>query len=451
MLGSSFTSDHLTFVDLSLSRIRSFLVKIENPQDKIQNIIHVAGTNGKGSTCAFLRSILEGHGYSVNVFTSPHLLNYNERFRLSGQLISDDYLHNIKSKLQQIEGYKELTIFELTMVIGFVAFYEQSADFNIIEVGLGGRLDASNVIQNPLLSIITTIDFDHTNFLGNTLEQIAYEKAGIIKRNSKVITDYQKSEVLKIIKKQSSKMEAKLIAGDVDYKVILESTDKEFKKENKNDNNAVLSYNNQHIVLNKISLKGQHQYYNASLAIVACINILKEKFDYTNISSMIANAEWRGRLQQVKHLYGVDFKNSQVYLDGAHNVSGFRVLCNFLESEYGNYSSQEDKKDDFKISLMEIHIFLGMLENKDLNGVFRALYVVNKKFNITIYPIDIEGHSSYSAQDIANIAKIHDFKVVMFDDIAKSLFDIDNNNKKNVIVFCGSLYLLGKFFGDNSL
>ena len=423
MVKNSFVSDHLTFVDLSLSRIRSFLANIGNPQNKIKNIIHVAGTNGKGSTCAFLRSILEGHGYSVNVFTSPHLVNYNERFRLSGNLITNEYLEEIKSRLEQIDGFKDLTIFELTMVIGFFAFYDKPADFNIIEVGLGGRLDASNVIKDPLLSIITTIDFDHQNFLGNTLDKIAYEKAGIIKHNSKVITDYQIPEVLKVIKKQSLKMDSKLISGENNYSVSIK------------EDLAILNYENKEIILRKIGLQGKHQYYNASLAIVACINILKDKFDYDNLENMLKKAEWQGRLQKVFHLYGVDFKQTDVYLDGAHNVSGCRVLCDFIKTKYERS--------------INIHLFIGMLAKKDLNGFFEVLAGLNYDFKVTIYPLEIEDHNSFSKGEIISCAKSHNLNARLYNSFSDEFSKIENNNNENVIIICGSLYLLGKILGDN--
>lgn len=418
-------NDHLTFIDLSLSRIRSFLNKLDNPQDKIKNIIHVAGTNGKGSTCAFLRSILEGHGYSVNVFTSPHLVSYNERFRLAGELISDEYLEEIQSKLQNIEGYKDLTIFELSMVIGFMAFYEKQADFCIIEVGLGGRLDASNVIKKPLLSIITTIGIDHENFLGNTKEQIAYEKAGIIKENSIIITDYQEQSALKVIKKQALRLKSTLIAGGIDYSI-----------DAKNDI-PFLSYNNKEILLNKLSLVGKHQYYNASLAIVACINILKDSFDYDNLSIMLSKANWRARLQLVSSLYGVDFINSKVYLDGAHNVSGAEALCSFIRQNFESH--------------YKIYIFLGMLLKKDLSGFFAVLSKeINDRY-ITIYPLEVDGHDSYSKLEISKEAQKKGLKVVVSDSLSASLFEIESSSENNVIFLAGSLYLLGKVLADNNI
>ncbi len=425
MINNIFTNDHLNFVDLSLSRIRIFLEKIGNPQDKIKNIIHVAGTNGKGSTCAFLRSILEGHGYSVNVFTSPHLVYYNERFRLSGELISDSYLEEIKSKLQYIEGYKNLTIFELTMVIGFVAFFEKSADFCIIEVGVGGRLDASNVVKNTLLSIISTIDFDHQNFLGNTLEQITYEKSGIIKENSKVITDYQKNKILKIIKKQSLRLNSELIAGGIDYSINFQGK------------YPILFYNNKKIILSKIGLQGNHQYYNASLAIITCINILQDKFNYNELPSMLNNTSWLGRLQKVDSLYNIKFQKSEVYLDGAHNLSGCRVLCDFIKNRYKSDSN--------------IHIFIGMLVKKDLDGFFNIITSNLKDFNIIIYPIEIKDHVSYSVSDILLIAKTYNLKSIEFDSIKYTLQKIDKDLKENAIFICGSLYLLGKILSDNCI
>ncbi|MDR0484386.1 MAG: bifunctional folylpolyglutamate synthase/dihydrofolate synthase [Alphaproteobacteria bacterium] len=421
---NNFTSKHLNFVDLSLSRIRYFLDKIGNPQDKINNIIHVAGTNGKGSTCAFLRAILEGHGFSVNVFTSPHLVCYNERFRIHGQLISDEYLKEVKQKIEQIEGNDNLTIFELTMVMGFIAFLENKADFTIIEVGLGGRLDASNVIKNPLLSVITTIDYDHQSFLGNTLGQIAYEKAGIIKHNSLTITDYQDSEVARSLKKYAKNMNSNIICGGEDYKIDFIEGEQ-----------PVLTYQDKKIILPKLKLLGQHQYYNVSMAIVSCINILQDKFNYDNLPKFLDKVQWQGRLQKVSSLYGVNFDNSEVYLDGAHNVSGSRALCNFIDDNYD--------KD------VVVHIFLGMLVRKDLDGFLQNIVKLTSKFKIIIYPVEVPNHDSYSNEDILNKLAEYNLNGEAYNDMGKKLAEINNKDGKKLIIICGSLYLLGKILEDN--
>ncbi|MCL2567136.1 MAG: Mur ligase family protein [Alphaproteobacteria bacterium] len=416
------SSSHLTFIDLSLSRIRNFLEKIGNPQDKISNIIHVAGTNGKGSTCATIRAILEGHGYSVNVFTSPHLVAYNERFRIHGKLITNEYLEEIKSRLAKIDGYDSLSVFELTMAIGFVAFKEQEADFTIIEVGLGGRLDASNVVKSPLLSIITTIDYDHQSFLGNTLTQIAYEKAGIIKRGSLAIADYQDKKVNRALKKYAAHMGSTLICGGEDYKITFSS------------GKVSLAYKNQETILPKLELAGNHQYYNASLAIISCINILKDKFNYNNLPLYLSQAQWAGRLQKVEALYGVKFSNAEVFLDGAHNISGSRVLCNFIESNYADAA---------------IHIFLGMLIKKDLDGFLQNIAALAVKFNAVVYPMEITGHEAYEKEDILNKLPAYNLQGGTFANFKDKLAEINQLDGRNLIVICGSLYLLGEILGDN--
>ncbi|MDR2007382.1 MAG: hypothetical protein LBQ34_00205, partial [Alphaproteobacteria bacterium] len=320
-------------------------------------------------------------------------------------------------RLSKIEGYETLSVFELTAAIAFVAFYEKSADFTLLEVGLGGRLDASNVIKNPLLSVITTIDYDHQNFLGNTLTQIAYEKAAIIKRNGTAITDYQDKSVLRAIKKYARHMQAALFCGGEDYQL----------------NGNVLSYQNKKITLPQLPLLGAHQYYNVSTAIVSCINILKDKFDYDNLDTYLAKTAWAGRLQKVDSLYGVNFRKTSLFLDGAHNVSGSKALCGFIDG----YESATN-----------IHIFLGMLKKKDLDGFLANIAALKDRFNIVIYPLEIDGHESYAAEEILQKAREHNLNGNPVN-LSKKLAEIEDSTGKNLIIICGSLYLLGKVLGDN--
>ena len=199
---------HPKYIDLNLNRIYRLLKDLGDPHLNLPPTIHVAGTNGKGSTIAFLNSILEYGGLKVHVYTSPHLVSFNERIRIKGQFITDDFLSELLLEVEKINSKKEITFFEFTTAVAFLAFSRIKADILLLEVGLGGRLDATNVVPNILASIITRISFDHEHFLGNTLALIAREKCGIIKKETPVITIHQGKNINQIIKKTTKKLNA---------------------------------------------------------------------------------------------------------------------------------------------------------------------------------------------------------------------------------------------------
>ncbi|PPR37301.1 MAG: Bifunctional protein FolC, partial [Alphaproteobacteria bacterium MarineAlpha6_Bin4] len=199
---------HPKKIDLSLNRITKLLNKLGNPQKNIKNIIHIAGTNGKGSVLAFLKSLIKESGYTVNTYSSPHLINFNERINLNGKNITDKFLESLLDMCNKKNNGKPITFFEMTTVAAFLAFKKKPADYTILEVGLGGRLDATNIIKKPIISIINEISIDHTNFLGSNIQQIAGEKAGIIKKKIPVVVGKQKNKARKIIKDVASKLKA---------------------------------------------------------------------------------------------------------------------------------------------------------------------------------------------------------------------------------------------------
>ena len=214
---------HPKKIDLSLERINELLYKLGNPQKKIKKIIHIAGTNGKGSVLAFLKSFIQASGFTVNTYSSPHLINFNERINLNGKNISDKFLELLLDICTKKNNGKPITFFEMTTAAAFLAFEKKPADFTILETGLGGRLDATNIIKKPIVTIINEISIDHTNFLGSNIKQIAKEKAGIIKKNSPVVIGKQKKETLKIIKRVANNFKAETFFYEKDW----------FVKENK--------------------------------------------------------------------------------------------------------------------------------------------------------------------------------------------------------------------------
>jgi dihydrofolate synthase/folylpolyglutamate synthase len=279
-------------IDLSLERISTVLKALENPQDKLPPIVHVAGTNGKGSTIAFLRAILEGEGYTVHGYTSPHLMRVNERINIAGTNISDDLLNTYIQRIRAAVNGIELSYFEELTVAAFLAFSDHPADFCLIEVGLGGRLDATNVVQ-PALGIVTSISYDHQNYLGETITEIASEKAGIIKNTIPIVCAHQKyPEVKQIISAKSKAKGGSTISPTPIQRTV------------------------------SLGLLGDHQYENAATAIKAAEILLHKNGNH--FYSHLPKAQWPGRLQKL-------FKEHDIWVDGAHNEGGMEVLLKELK------------------------------------------------------------------------------------------------------------------------
>ena len=281
---------HPKKIDLSLERINKLLYKLGNPQKKIKNLIHIAGTNGKGSVLAFLKSLIKASGYTVNTYTSPHLIKFNERINLNGKNISNKLLNQLIDLCNKKNNGKPITFFEITTVVAFLAFKKKPADFTILETGLGGRLDATNVIKKPILTIINEVSIDHTNFLGSNIKQITKEKAGIIKKNSPVVVGKQTETSVKIIKKVAKAKKAKTFFYKKDW----------FIKKNKKD--KILFYNNFKKETKNYpepNLIGEHQIINAGIALKAFNLILKKKFKKKFIEKGLKNVKWPGRLQKI--------------------------------------------------------------------------------------------------------------------------------------------------------
>jgi dihydrofolate synthase / folylpolyglutamate synthase len=261
---------HPKLIDFNLSRLEELMAKFSNPENKLSNVIHIAGTNGKGSTSSFLKEILEAHNLSVNVYTSPHLINFNERIRIKGTLITDILLNDILTEIEFKNQNKPITFFEITTAAAFISFFRDPADFNIIETGLGGRLDATNIIKEKRLCLITKIGYDHLEYLGPKIQDIAFEKSGILRKNTPLIISHQDNqEAFHVIKDQALKLDIDII-----------------KTINLSKNTI-------------IGLKGDHQYENASTALTAAYNLIpnisKEKVQFALTKTL-----WHGRIEEIK-------------------------------------------------------------------------------------------------------------------------------------------------------
>ena len=307
---------HPKFSDLSLWRIKKLLKKINFDENLLPKVIHIAGTNGKGSTAAILKSILNHHDYSTHVYSTPHLVKFNERIQLRSKEISNQKLLKYLKFCEDKNEGNLITFFEITTAAAFKAFQDHKADYLILEVGLGGRFDATNILKKSKYAAITPISLDHQDYLGNSLYQIAFEKLGILNPKSTIFINRQKTSVMKYIKSQLKKRKLSANLFNNHWKI---------------KSNFYLS-NDIRVNLSKLSLLGSHQLINAGLAIHLARNILKEKFVIEKTEKALMNCEWPGRLQQIKSglLNKKIKKYKNIYLDGFHNIDGMKALLKSL-------------------------------------------------------------------------------------------------------------------------
>ena len=382
---------HPKLIDFDLSRLKLLMNKFNNPQNKLKNVIHIAGTNGKGSTASFLKEILEHHNLTVNVYTSPHLINFNERIRINNKLIPEDKLIKILEEVEIKNENKPITFFEITTAAAIIAFNRYTSDVNVIETGLGGRLDATNIIENKKLTIITQIGFDHIEFLGSKIEDIAKEKAGIFRKNIPVIIAKQKN----LTAHKTLVASAKILKNEI------------INIENVSSNTT-------------LGLRGDHQYENASTAYTAAKQILPlVSMSKTNLA--LKETIWPGRVHQINHGKITNYRNNITILDGAHNVDSSYVLNQYL-----------NKKEMGKWNLI-----IGMLKNRDIKDfvkIFRSH--IHNVFAISIPQAD----TSYSKDEIAFNLKGLGLKVNPALDLENALKLADRDAP---LLITGSLYLAG--------
>ena len=315
------TALHPKRIDLSLDRVQRLLAALGSPERRLPPVIHVAGTNGKGSTVAFLRAILEAAGQRVHAYTSPHLVRYNERFRLGaageGVLVSDDELSAALEECERANGDAPITVFEITTAAGLLLFARHPADVLLMEVGLGGRLDATNVVDVPLATVITPIAVDHTDFLGDTLEKIAAEKAGILKRGVPAVVAAQRHEAREVIQRQAARLNAPLKIAGEDWTATEERGRLVYQ-----DDAGLLD-------LPAPRLYGRHQFENAGLAIAALRASGRFRIPPAAYEAGMVKADWPARLHRLAQGALVDLAppGSEVWLDGGHNPDGGRAIA----------------------------------------------------------------------------------------------------------------------------
>ena len=423
------TALHPKRIDLSLERMQRLLDALGNPEKKLPPVIHVAGTNGKGSTVAFLRAILEAAGLRVHVYTSPHLVRLNERFRLAadgeGKLVDDVELSATLEECERVNADAPITVFEITTAVGLMLFSRHPADVLLMEVGLGGRLDATNVVANPLATIITRISLDHMDFLGDTLEKIAAEKAGILKRGVPAIIAAQTREVLSVIERQAARLQAPLKIAGEDWTATEERGRLVYQ-----DEAGLLD-------LPAPKLYGRHQYENAGLAIAALRAIETFNLPPAAFETGLVKAEWPARLHRLSQGKLVDLTppGSELWLDGGHNPDGGRAIAAALA----------DLEERVSRPLV---LIVGMLSTKDSEGFLRNFAGLARKLIAVPVPA---ADKPVPAEALAAAARNIGLSATSRDNLTEALeaarkLDLDPPPR---ILITGSLYLAGDVLREN--
>ncbi|MFC1659228.1 bifunctional folylpolyglutamate synthase/dihydrofolate synthase [Pseudomonadota bacterium] len=412
---------------LGLERIKAILIKLKHPENKLPPVIHIAGTNGKGSILAFIKYILENQGYLVHRYTSPHLIEFNERIEIAGKQITDKYLTELLNECRDTSEKNNIpvTFFEGTTAAAILGFSRNKADILLLETGLGGRLDSTNIIEKPEVVVIAPISIDHTNFLGNTVEKIAFEKAGIIKQNQPVVISKQEFPgALKVLKEQTKKKNAKAYVFGEDWIV---------KKKN---GNFIFEGFDKKIKLPKLSLIGEHQYINAGAAIATLFVQNKLKVDEKSITKGLQNTKWPARMQNIsdekaiKNIFKHNKNNVEIWVDGGHNQDAMKTIASFIKKEN-------------KITRMETIALIGMFSRKDSrNSIKEIVDIVDFSIATQITccqgsrtPEEIEViFNEFGIKNLKSKSAIEGLKL-----IAKKFSD---GNIR--VVICGSLYIAGE-------
>jgi len=409
---------HPKKIDLSLDRLKKLLRKLGDPHLKLPPVIHVAGTNGKGSVISYLRSIYEKNGLNVHTYTSPHLIRFNERIRINSNLVNNKYLSSLLEECEDKNNGQSITFFEITTAAAFLAFSRIDSNLVLLETGLGGKYDATNIIKSSLCSVITPISMDHMNFLGKNLLKIANEKIGILKKNSIIVLSKQKKSVRQFIRNEVRKKKAILFEEGINWKIT-----KVLK------NSFILNFCNNDFEFEKPSLHGNHQIDNASTALASILALKKFKLEMKNINLGIKNTEWPGRMQNLNNgkLKKIVGENFDIWLDGGHNVHASEIL-----------STEIDNWKNSKIILI-----LGMVSGKDPVKFLKK--IVNKISLLILLPIDDHQYiHPYKIKENLN-KSLKDFKEIeTCVNINEALRLVLNRFKKGKILICGSLYLAGQ-------
>jgi dihydrofolate synthase/folylpolyglutamate synthase len=416
---------HPKIIDLALDRIRELLATLGHPERSLPPVVHVAGTNGKGSTVALLRAFIEAAGLTAHVYTSPHLVRFAERIRVAGQIIGEDELASLLGECEAKNAGRQITFFEITTAAAFLAFARRPADVCLLETGMGGQFDATNVIEHPAVTVLTPISFDHQGFLGETLTAIAGEKAGILKPGVPCVSARQQPEALAVIGARAASLDAPLFVGGRDWTV------------EKTAEGLRFSVGGSHLKLPAPALLGSHQIHNAGVAIAAARvldGVLAGRpLTEAVLARGLAQVSWPARLQRLTRgpLAGLLPEGWQLWLDGGHNPSAGAALALFAEEHWG------DRPFD---------LVVGMLNTKDVGGFLVPLARRARRLRAVGIPGEA---NALSAEQVATIATARGIASRTADSVAAAIADLAGGAGPARILICGSLYLAGVVLAEN--
>ena len=416
---------HPKLVDLSLGRMERLLAALGSPETKLPPVVHVTGTNGKGSVLAFLRAILEAAGLSVHVYTSPHLVHFHERIRLAGKLIDEDMLDDCLSECEAVNDGAPITFFEITTAAAFCAFSRTPADVVLLENGLGGRLDATNVVARPAATAITPVSMDHQQFLGESLAEIATEKAGIIKQGVPCIVGPQLADAMDVIVGHTEARGAPLQEWGINWRA----------HENGAGDGMVLEHQGTRLQLPLPALPGTHQIANAGQA--AVIARVLEQFDITDshIAAGLRTVSWPARLQRLHRGPAIEAlpDDWEVWLDGGHNPDAGEAIARHAERNWHD---------------RPLYLISGMINSKQPKGYFRPLADVAE----SVHCVTIPGEdAAIEARKLAAIAKDAGLVSSASDSALDAARAIASRTSVPArVLICGSLYFAGSILADHA-
>ncbi|MEL7211478.1 MAG: folylpolyglutamate synthase/dihydrofolate synthase family protein [Pseudomonadota bacterium] len=406
---------HPKIIDLTLDRVWRLLAALDHPEQALPPVVHIAGTNGKGSTLAMIRAGLEGAGLSCHAYTSPHLARFHERIRVAGELIAEDALGAVLDECYTANNGANITYFEITTIAAMLAFARTPADFTLMEVGLGGRLDATNVFEAPAVTVITPVDMDHQQFLGETLPEIAGEKAGIIKRGVPCVVGPQHDAAMDVIEARAARMGAPLMAYGQHWHVW-EERDRLIYQ----DETGLLD-------LPLPALIGAHQIQNAGAAI-ATLRVLQQG----DAERAMSDATWPARMQRLREGPLVAAAGTaELWLDGGHNPAAGEALAKVL----------------LGLPKRPTHLICGMLNTKDIAGYLRPLAAQAEQ----LIAVSIPGEANtLPAEDTAEAARSVGLTASTANDVAEAVASITADAPHARMLICGSLYLAGAILRENA-
>ncbi len=414
---------HPKLIDLSLDRLHRLLEHLGQPHRHLPPVVHVAGTNGKGSVIAYMRAALMAAGHTVHVYTSPHLVRFHERIEIAGQVIEEDRLMALLEECEVANRNEPITFFEITTAAAYLGFAREPADIVLLETGLGGRLDATNVIDKPLVSVITPVSLDHQQFLGNTLAAIAGEKAGIIKSGVPVVIAPQDDEAMKVLVGRAAAMGAPAVVAGRDFT---------FRGESRGRFEVARS-GGRRFVLPAPALAGRHQLANAATAVVALGLTGRLAPDQEALAAGMLQARWPARLQRLESGHLVDRlgDGQELWLDGGHNPAAGSVLADMARTWCDR----------------PLDVIIGMMNTKDPAGFIRPLAPLIRR----AVAVSIPGErNTLDADATRAVLETEGVSAAVAADVRQAISHLaDPRGERSRVLICGSLYLAGRVLEAN--